>query len=364
MSNSKNKIPGWVYRHLFLLLVYFLLALILTWPTITQLTTHLPGDGGDDPAIAWNLWWVKYALLNERQNPFQTDFMFYPIGINLAFYTLTVLNAITALPLTLNFGVVTASNLHMLFTFIIGAYGTFLLVRYVLTLTTTDHNPQIAINDSSSSQSSAVSVLMWVSAALAGGFYAFASSKLFYVALGQFNIASNHWVPLAVLYAVRTQHNPYRLKNSLMAGLFLTMQAWSEMTYASFVMVLIGLYWLYGLVIYLIHFIRNRRHSISPAVPSPGPQLRAAIVMIFTFAIGITPILAQMLPDMLVEGDFLVEGSGFADAYSADLLGFFIPTMHHPLWGDLITRSNITAFDKGQHILREYHGNSGSNDRL
>ncbi|MBI1882265.1 MAG: hypothetical protein HYR94_29180, partial [Chloroflexi bacterium] len=125
-----------------LLLAYLVLAIILTWPTITHLATHLPGDGGDDPAIAWNLWWVKYALLNAGQNPFQTDFMFYPLGINLAFYTLTVLNAATALPLTLNFGVVTASNLHMLFTFVTGGYGAFLLARYVLT--TADRRPPTA----------------------------------------------------------------------------------------------------------------------------------------------------------------------------------------------------------------------------
>ena len=57
-----------------------------------------------------------------------------------------------------------------------------------------------------------------------------------------------------------------------------------------------------------------------------------------------------MLPDMRAEGDFLVEGSGFAGAFSADLLGFFVPTMHHPLLGRLITATGITAFDKGQHI--------------
>ena len=34
---------------LLLLALYLLLTLILTWPTITHLTTHLPGDGGDDP---------------------------------------------------------------------------------------------------------------------------------------------------------------------------------------------------------------------------------------------------------------------------------------------------------------------------
>ena len=189
----------WAYRRdLFLLLVYLVLAIVLTWPAVTHLDTHPPGDGGDDPAIAWNLWWVKHALLNKGQNPFQTDFMFYPVGINLAFYTLTVLNAVTALPFTLNLGLVTASNLHTFFTFVAGGYGTFLLVRYVLTMI--DQRAEAGRHS-----------LIWASAAIAGGFYAFASSKLFYVALGQFNIASNHWVPFAVLYVLRTRHNPHRL---------------------------------------------------------------------------------------------------------------------------------------------------------
>ncbi len=354
-------------RNLILWAGYLILALVLTWPTANQLTTHLPGDGGDDPAIAWNLWWVKYALLNEGQNPFHSDFIFYPIGINLAFYTLTTLNAITALPLTLNLGVVTASNLHMLFTFVVGAYGTFLLTRYVLTTILITDRRQLTATGNANGQWSTVNSLIWVSAAIAGGFYAFAGSKLFYVALGQFNIASNHWVPFAILYVLRTHRQPLRLKNALMAGLFLILQAWAEMTYASFLLVFIGLYWLFlilgfgyfGISTLLdMHFAQYKlwildyktTGRITALWPAIAIHLRAAVIMILTFTIGIIPILARMLPDMRVEGDFLVEGSGFADVFSADLLGFIIPTMHHPFLGDLITHTGIIDFQKGQHI--------------
>jgi hypothetical protein len=319
---------------------YLVLAVILTWPTILQLSTHLPGDGGDDPAIAWNLWWVKYALLNTGQNPFQTDYLFYPLGVNLAFYTLTVLNAVTALPLTLNLGVVTASNLHLLFTFVVGGYGTFLLTRYVLAT--------MGMNEDQSGRGISGPVagrsLVWLSAAIAGGFYAFASSKLFYVALGQFNIASNHWVPLTVLYVLRTRHNPHSLKNPMLAGLFLTLQAWAEMTYASFLLVFIGLYWLYWLVLDARGFQAKQLWSVF------ARHLRTVTLLGITFAIGISPILARMLPDLRAEGDFLLEGGGFAETFSADLLGFIIPTMHHPVLGQLVIQTGIGDFDKGQHI--------------
>jgi hypothetical protein len=45
--------------HLAVWLVDLLLALLLTWPTVIHPVAFLPGDGSDDPAIAWVLWWVK-----------------------------------------------------------------------------------------------------------------------------------------------------------------------------------------------------------------------------------------------------------------------------------------------------------------
>jgi hypothetical protein len=162
--------------------------------------------------------------------------------------------------------------------------------------------------------------------------------------LGQFNIASSHWIPFAVLYILRTGRDPHRFKNAFMAGLFLTLQAWAELTYASFLLVFLALYWFYSI-------LDNKKLSAIRHPPCPVfPHLRAALILGFTFALGISPILAQMLPDLRVEGDFLVEGGGFADAFSADLLGFVIPTIHQPVLGDLISQTDIRAFDKGQHI--------------
>jgi len=335
MIFKKNATP-WRF-HCIVLGGYLLLALLLTWPTITQPTTHLPGDGGDDPAIAWNLWWIKYALLNEGQNPFQTDMMFYPIGINLAFYTLTLLNGLTAIPLTLNFGVVTASNLHMWLTFIVAGYGLFLLARQELQIL--KDKLQFSVCD-----------VQLISCFIAGGIYAFASSKLFYVALGQFNIASTHWIPFAILFIIRMRQKPEQLSNALLAGLFFTMQAWAEMTYASFLVVFMVIYWGWEGIMALIRQTNNLNHHLL----SFKPHLIALILMGMTIILGISPILSQMIPDMVQEGDFLVEGSGFAEDFSADLLGFFMPTMHHPLWGAWISQTNIDDFTKGQHIYLGY----------
>lgn len=350
--SSKVRTKFW-WRDLALLVGYGLLTLILTWPTVTHFTTHLPGDGGDDPALAWNLWWIKYALLNAGQNPLSTDFMFYPIGINLAFYTLTLLNGLTALPLTLNFGVVAASNLHLLFSFMTGGYGAFLLARYVLSNSKGAVECREEISPPSPRAKPPVGVaplLTWTIAALAGGFYTFASSKLFYVALGQFNIASTHWIPFAVLYMLRTRHTPHRLKYPLLAALFFTLQAWTELTYASFLLVFIALYWAWEMGCNLWIYRTHLSQSLITKNPSFLPHLHATLIFGFTFILGLSPILAYMLPDLRAEGDFLVEGSGFASDFSADLLGFIIPTIHHPILGSVITHTSIQNFGIGQHI--------------
>ena len=130
-------------RHLLVIGLYSLLALVLTYPLALHFTTHVPGDGGDDPALAWNLWWVKYTLLDLGTNPFHCDYMFHPIGINLAFYTLTVLNALISIPLQGTFGLIPASNIVLLSSFVLGGYGTFLLVRHLLAEKNTPYAPLV-----------------------------------------------------------------------------------------------------------------------------------------------------------------------------------------------------------------------------
>jgi hypothetical protein len=114
-------------HHIWALLGYLALGLILTWPLVAHFATHVPGDGIDDPSLAWNLWWVKHTLVDLPQNPFISAWQFWPIGINLAFYTLTVLNGTLAVPLVSAFGVIPAYNLLLLSTFVLGGFGAYLL---------------------------------------------------------------------------------------------------------------------------------------------------------------------------------------------------------------------------------------------
>lgn len=299
---------------------YVLLSLVLTIPLVLHFATHVPGDGIDDPALTWNLWWVWDSLLQGR-DLFHCDFMFHPIGINLAYYTLTVLNGTLSGPLQEVLGLIPAGNLILLSSYVVGGYGAYLLGLRLL--------PQ-------------GSGPVRTAAAWFGGLvYAFAAPKLFYASLGQFNVASSQWVPFAVLALIEATHG--RRGMAVMAGLFLALQAWAEMTYASFLIVFAAL-------------LATGR--LAEAVRAGAPWRRFAggvvvplVIAGVVFGVLIGPILAAMIPDMMTEGDFSVIGGGFADVFSADLVGLLVPTMLHPLLGDLVGRwTGLLHFDKGQHL--------------
>jgi hypothetical protein len=334
-------------------LAYTLLALVLTWPLAAHFGTHVPGNGGDDPPLTWNLWWTRYALLDQGTNPFDSNYLFYPLGINLAFYTLTLLNGMLSLPLQAVLGLIPASNLLLLSSFVLSGYGAFLLARYFLS------NTQYPISKSPRGAGSGyrrLDILDWA-AALAGLLYAFASSKMTYAALGQWNVASSQWIPFYVLCLFKSGDTPRRWQYPVLAALFLLFQAYAELTYASFLVLftILWLLWRLGRSTcgFVIHHNREAALRAGGSNKSPVRLVMNLAVVGLLFVVGLIPVLAMMLPDLRVEGDVFATGGGFADVFSADLLGFLVPTMHHPLLGSLVERFH---FDHtvGQHIYVGY----------
>lgn len=340
----RTLLRGWRV-HVLAIVVYGLLALILTWPLAAHFGTHVPGDGVDDPPLTWNLWWVGHALLAERTNPFYSTHIFYPLGINLALYTLTVLNGLLSVPLQAVLGLVPASNVLLLSSFVLSGYGAFRLVSAILAQLAAsgrtslgahparEDRPTLNVQPSTFNLSSRPALLASLTAGL---IYAFASNKLFYAALGQWNIASSQWIPFYVLCLVRLEQEPRRGRTVVLAALFLLFQAYAEMTYASF------------LVLFTVLWAAWPRRGQPWAV-----ALRPAVAIGLLFAIGLAPVLAAMIPDMLAGSGVLTEGGGFADVFSADLLGFLVPTVHHPLLGSLVQRFHFDH-SVGQHLYPGY----------
>jgi len=312
--------------HGFVLLIYTLLALALTWPLPLHLATHVTGNAIDDPALAWNLWWVKYSLIDLlNADIFHVGWMFHPVDINLAFYTLTPLNGLLSIPLQGAFGLVVANNLLLLSSFVLGAYGTWLVVHWLLTSLLRSAQEGVSPDT--------VRRTLNIAALLAGFVYAFAAPKLFYAALGQFNIASTQWIPFCVFYMLRmaqARTAGSALRSGAMVGLFLLFQAWAELTYASFLLI----FAVWAAIFALVQTIR--------AKGGVGRLLAGWATAGIVFTLGMMPILWAMLPDLSSEGNFFASaagsssGGGFADLFSADLAGYLLPTRMHPLLGDWV----------------------------
>lgn len=75
-----------------LALVFFvLISVLMVGPHIFPLTqvSLLPYAHEDSNIFLWGLWWVKRCLI-EWHDPYWTDFLFYPLGMSLAFHTLPI----------------------------------------------------------------------------------------------------------------------------------------------------------------------------------------------------------------------------------------------------------------------------------
>ncbi len=120
-----------------LLAIYFAIACLLTWPLISQMSTHLVGRTSDAMVHYWNGWWVQQAL-SSGHSPFQTTYLSYPEGVSLITHNIAWLNILPWLLLEPLFGGVFAYNLIVLLFLAFCGLSMFQLANYLL------HQPQAA----------------------------------------------------------------------------------------------------------------------------------------------------------------------------------------------------------------------------
>ncbi len=338
--------------HLSALAIYTLLALILTWPLVTKITTHVPGIAQwafDESTFVWNIWYFKHALIDNLSNPLHSELIWYPLGIDLILYTYNFFHALIAQPLMLAANLPAASNIALLLSTVLSAYGTFLLVHYLLAdLAHPQYvsarnrvitaQPRLGSSFRTSHRSQAAAAL------LAGAIYAFGSNRAIYAALGHYDMVTTQWIPFYALMLLRMLDGRLsantRRKAALLAGVFFAFNGLAEMITAVFLAI-------FTLIVLLDYLLRRRKQTAvsqdtgdnraeRQSVWLPAPNLRSSLfnfvilgVMAFLlWAPALVPILVQFLTD-----DFALKGWGEAIPLSTDLLGWFTPTVLHPLFG-------------------------------
>ena len=77
--------------------VYLGVFAIVTYPLLGSISTHLFADARDGLVMVWGVWWVKTAVTELQQSPWQTSHIFFPVGVSLLSHTLTPLAGLLAI---------------------------------------------------------------------------------------------------------------------------------------------------------------------------------------------------------------------------------------------------------------------------
>ena len=289
MPGVRARLGGAVRRQWFVLALYLLLALVVTFPLVLHVGTAIPGDGRDAWQNYWDYWWLRTALA-AWHNPYRTPLLYAPYGAPLYLHTLNPFNGLVTLPIQLLFGLTAAYNSVVLLSLTLAAFFAALLVGHV----------------SGGRRAGFVG----------GVIYAFGSYHLAHL-LGHANLLASEWLPayiLALLVATEARGRARILPafGAFLALLLLTFCDWQYVLFAGLFTVCYGPYQALA------------RRSLAP--------LAVAGVIGGAWAITVAPLLlatARELRDTAA-GRPAVLG---AENFSADLLSFFVPSPLQAWWG-------------------------------
>ncbi|MFC1852231.1 interleukin-like EMT inducer domain-containing protein [candidate division CSSED10-310 bacterium] len=284
-----------------ILLLYIVLTICLTYPTVMNLNSGVPGDGVDASLFVWNLWWMKYALLELHQNPFYSDYIFSPIGVPLVFHTYTPLYGFLSIPIQLFSSPVFCYNFIFLCTYVFTAWATFLLARlYGLGI---------------------------VPAFIAGFVYAFCPTRTIR-SLGHLNLLSTQWIPLFFFVFHQALHSDKK-RYGVAAGFFLF--AAFTTSYQIFVMLslMLGIALAFILIQSIIQSMKTDERSNQNSEQNLGllfdrKALQNFILMLLVVLVLISPLLIQALNELRWEGNYIQENVP-SEGFKSDLMFYLNP---------------------------------------
>jgi hypothetical protein len=304
-STRSRAIPN----HLVAFILCLALGFIFTLPGSLSLNSGLLGYPGDNFQHAWFLWHFARAVLHGH-NPFYTHLIYYPSRVNLAWSTTDPLAALLALPLSVFAGPVVAYNFSLILQLALAAFCARLLCL------------RISKNEA---------------AAFIGGMIFGFSPFLMAHALAHLSLVTAFPIPLFVLaldriFAGRT----LSWKAGVPLGLALFLAALAHYNYAVLCLLLAAI-WLA-----LELFADFRAHDAWRVLGRIWKPISAGAAI---FLAGFSPLLWIMVSQRSQIP--ASRGLSHIDAFSADALGFLIPSWNHVLLGRYARRISPKIFAAG-----------------
>ncbi len=321
------------------ILGHLALTLLFTWPLVANFVTATPGFMLEDrDQNLWNLWWVSHAIAS-LQNPYHTNLIYYPTGVSLYFHTLAPFNGLLAVPLIPLFGLIVTYNLIVVISFVLTGYGSYLLVKHILSGTRPEQGEQrfTPTEETSSAQvdnttqhsalSTQHSALAFV-ASVAFTYSAFHLSQL----RGILQLISLEWLPfylyflmrlLPPLPAIPVPRGRSALRDGALAALCLLLLALVDWYYTMYALLFTALY-----LVYLL--LAGWRGWLPLGVREVMVRAGATLLLGVTLML---PILIPMLGELRAS-PYVNPSATEVENYSADLVAFVLPMRDHPIFGD------------------------------
>ncbi|MCB0060506.1 MAG: hypothetical protein KDE19_00255 [Caldilineaceae bacterium] len=325
------------HRPVLVLCAYLLLTAVMTWPLVTQLTTAIPGDSFDGWQNYWNQWWIKVALVDRVQNPFATDLLYYPTGVDLYFHTLNPFNGVTTLPIQLSMGLIPAYNAVIFLSWPLAGFGVYLLVYQLLSTKDTSHHRTQEPQHAGSPKKGIMREPLGCAAHnpfppfIAGLIFTFSPFHMAHL-LGHMQVMSLQWIPFYVLYLLRATRQAQAgrswLRSALMAGLFLTLTGLCDWYFVLYLFFFTGfvLLWQWG-ILFTQPRTQPKRVAIRRFFNLGLAPTVAGIVML----VLLSPLLVPMIR-AATQFDFMVRPTSDLYILSAGVMDFLIPNRLHTLW--------------------------------
>ncbi len=279
-------------RWLLITLFLSLASVVQTWPLVLHLSDKIMDwpEAGDSWPSLWNLWWVKHAIVEQHTNPLHTDHLYFPQGSDLYLHTLTLVNAVLAIPLEILTGNVFLSWNLLAITFIVVSG----VAMYA-----------VALRVTSSHISSLVSAYI----------FAFAPYVLMRLQVTHWHLSTTWFLPVLILFLLRLEDTG-RLREAAAAGIAWSLITYNSLEYATQAGLFLGLFVSYWSVRYL--------------AKADGQRLRALwrgfAVTVAVWLLASSPLLIPAALDIYSD-DYALPGT--AEYWSANLRAFVTPS---PLW--------------------------------
>lgn len=295
------------YRKFIIFFAYFAVAIITTWPLITQLATHLPSNSDDTLVHYWNGWWVQQALLNGRF-PYETPYLFYPGGISLVTHNIAWLHIIPWLLLEPLLGGVLAYNLVLLLNLTLCGCTAFWLAREL----------------TGNGRAAFVAGLIYQA-------WPFRLSQLDHP-----NLIATYWIPIFFLFLIRTMRKK-RWRDALLAGV-----AFALVGYTRWQILIPAT--LMGLIYFVASFRQwlpdGRRHVLLRLIGAGG----VAVLLLLPPAL----MLVAQQGEAGESADLLRDSE--ESIMQTDLLAYITPAAQHPLLGELTESRYVHYYqDRAEH---------------